>query len=136
MRSMLEDRLASEGITHGRFMLLAVLDRSPDQPLAASELAEQAGVTKQTITSLLDGLEKDGYAARQPHGQDRRSVLVHLLPKGREFLQRIMPPMYRRQVEMMSDLTRDEQHQLIHLLSKVQVSADMQIHAQRAEDKR
>src|ERR1700722_11817934 len=72
VRSTLEKRLATEGISHGRFMLLVILDRDPEQPLPASELAEHAGVTKQTITSLLDGLEKDGYITRRQDPQDRR----------------------------------------------------------------
>jgi DNA-binding MarR family transcriptional regulator len=126
MRASLEKRLAAEGISHGRFMLLIVLDREPDQPLAASELAEQAGVTKQTITSLLDGLERDQYVDRNPHPQDRRSVVVTLLPRGRELLERIMPPMYRRQVEMLGDLSREEQQTLTRLLKKIQLSADEQ----------
>ncbi len=130
VRTTLEQRLAIEGITCGRFMLLVVLDRKPEQPLAPSELAEHAGVTKQTITSLLDGLEKDGYVARKPHGQDRRSVVISLLPKGSEFLQRILPGMYRRQVEMLADLNSDEQHELIRLLRKVQICADSQQHAE------
>jgi MarR family transcriptional repressor of emrRAB len=131
MKDMLEERLADAGITCGRFMLMVVLDRNPDQPLAPSELAEHAGVTKQTITSLLDGLEKDGYVTRQPHEQDRRSVVIKLLPKGSEFLQRILPGMYRRQVEMMHDLTPQEQKELIRLLAKVQLCADTQRNADR-----
>jgi DNA-binding MarR family transcriptional regulator len=126
VRATLEQRLAAEGISHGRFMLLAVLDCYPDQPMAASELADHAGVTKQTITSLLDGLEKDGYVSRRPHLQDRRSVIVQLLPKGQRFLEQIMPGMYRRQVEMLADLTREEKRQLTRLLRKVQICADQQ----------
>jgi DNA-binding MarR family transcriptional regulator len=128
MRSSLEERLATEGISHGRFMLLVILDGDPETPLAASELAEHAGVTKQTITSLLDGLEKEGLVGRKPCSQDRRSVKIQLLPKGRELLQRIMPGMYRKQVEIMHDLTRDEQKLLIRLLHKVQICADQQRH--------
>jgi MarR family transcriptional repressor of emrRAB len=126
LRDRLEERLETEGISHGRFMLLVILDRDPTQPLPASELADHAGVTKQTITSLLDGLEKDGLVGRMPHPQDRRSVMIQLLPKGRALLQHIMPDMYRRQVEMMKDLTRDEQRQLTRLLKKVQACADQQ----------
>jgi DNA-binding MarR family transcriptional regulator len=125
-RSTMEHRLAAEGISHGRFMLLVVLDCFPNDPMPASELAERSGVTKQTVTSLLDGLEKDGYVARRPHQQDRRSIVVQLLPKGARLLAKIMPGMYRRQLEMMADLTRDEKRQLTRLLRKVQVCADQQ----------
>jgi DNA-binding MarR family transcriptional regulator len=122
MRSSVEERLAQEGISYGRFMLLAVLDRRPDQPMAATELAEDAGVTKQTVTALLDGLEKNGYVIRRPHPQDRRSMLVELHETGRQFLHQIMPPMYRKQVELLGDLSHEEMKQLTNLLRKVRVS--------------
>jgi MarR family transcriptional repressor of emrRAB len=126
VRCTLEQRLAAEGMSHGRFMLLVCLDCFPEDPMPASELAERAGVTKQTVTSLLDGLEKDGYVARRPHQQDRRSVVVQLLPKGSRLLSQIMPGMYRRQLEVLGDLTRDEKRQLTRLLRKVQVCVDHQ----------
>ncbi len=135
VRSTLEERLSAAGISHGRFMLLVVLDREPDQPIAASELAEQAGVTKQTITSLLDGLEKDNYVCRRPHPMDRRSVVVQLLPQGRQLLEQILPGMYRKQVEMLADLTREEKRQLTRLLGKVQVCADQQRKAEAKDTK-
>jgi len=119
LKAAQEHRLAGEGISLGRFMVLAVLDRMPDQPLPASELAEAAGVTKQTVTSLLDGLARDGLVTRQPCSADRRCVLVRLEEKGRLLLERILPGMYRRQVEIMGDLTPAEQRELTRLLRKV-----------------
>jgi DNA-binding MarR family transcriptional regulator len=119
LRSAQEQRLSAEGISLGRFMVLAVLDRTPDHPLPASELAEAAGVTKQTVTSLLDGLERDGFVARQPSAVDRRSVRVRLEPAGQRLLERVLPGMYRRQVEIMADLTTAEQQELARLLRKV-----------------
>jgi DNA-binding MarR family transcriptional regulator len=53
-------------------------------------------------------------------------VVVQLLPKGQRLLEQIMPGMYRRQVEMLADLTRDEKRQLTRLLRKVQICADQQ----------
>ena len=114
-----EQRLSAEGISLGRFVVLAVLDRTPDQPLPASELADAAGVTKQTVTSLLDGLERDGFVSRQPCTLDRRSVRVRLEPTGQRLLERILPGMYRRQVDVMGGLTSAEQHELTRLLRKV-----------------
>ena len=119
LRSTQEQRLAAEGISLGRFIVLAVLDRTPDHPMPASELAEAAGVTKQTVTSLLDGLERDGFVARQPCLNDRRSVRVRLQPAGSRLLERVLPGMYRRQIDIMADLSTDEQRELTRLLRKV-----------------
>ena len=38
---------------------------------------------RQTVTFLLDTLEKKGLAARKPHPNDRRRKLVQLTPKGK-----------------------------------------------------
>lgn len=46
------------------------------------ELADRLSVTKRNITTLVDGLEKDGLAARSPHPTDRRSKLVALTGTG------------------------------------------------------
>ncbi len=119
LKSAQEQRLTAEGISLGRFVVLAVLDRMPEQPLPASELAEAAGVTKQTVTSLLDGLERDGLVTRHPCVADRRSVRVRLEPAGRAVLERVLPGMYRRQAEIMGDLSAPEQQELLRLLGKV-----------------
>lgn len=46
------------------------------------ELAERLSVTKRNITTLVDGLEKDGLAVRQPHPTDRRATLVATTDAG------------------------------------------------------
>src|SRR5688572_7998896 len=50
--------LAPFGLSEGRFVLLFVLDAA-DDGLAPNALAEQAGVTRATVTGLLDGLERE-----------------------------------------------------------------------------
>ena len=121
LRTLQEQHLASAGISLGRFVLLAVLDRTPDQPLPASELADAACVTKQTVTSLLDGLERDGYVTRHPCTADRRCVRVRLEAKGRRLIEQILPGMYRAQAEIMGDLSGDEQRELARLLRRVRL---------------
>jgi DNA-binding MarR family transcriptional regulator len=46
-------------------------------------LAEQAQVTKQTVGSLVDQLERAGYARRLPDPSDGRARLVCLADRGR-----------------------------------------------------
>ncbi len=44
---------------------------------------------------------------------------MRLEATGRALLERVLPGMYRRQVEIMGDLTPDEQRELARLLRKV-----------------
>jgi DNA-binding MarR family transcriptional regulator len=48
-----------------------------------TELADQMGITKQSINDLLVHLEQHGYLVREPDLVDRRARVVHLTPKGR-----------------------------------------------------
>jgi DNA-binding MarR family transcriptional regulator len=47
-----------------------------------TDLAEQAGITKQTVGFLVDQLERAGYARRMPDPADARARLVQIAPRG------------------------------------------------------
>ena len=51
--------------------------------LSAGALGESLGLASASMTALLDRLERAGYARRQPHVNDRRSVMVELTAAGR-----------------------------------------------------
>ncbi|OOG72573.1 MarR family transcriptional regulator [Sinorhizobium sp. A49] len=76
-------RLAPHNLSEAKFVLLFLLHQLPDG-LSPHELADRAGVTRATVTGLLDGLERDGFLGRQQSKDDRRKVLVRLSPKGKE----------------------------------------------------
>src|SRR5690349_13742892 len=47
-----------------------------------TELAEQAGITKQTAGFLVDQLERAGYVQRVPDPSDARARLVRMAARG------------------------------------------------------
>jgi DNA-binding MarR family transcriptional regulator len=49
-----------------------------------TELAERAGVTKQTAGFLVEQLERAGYVDRVPDPSDARARLVRIAPRGEE----------------------------------------------------
>jgi DNA-binding MarR family transcriptional regulator len=54
----------------------------PADGITVSELAELAGVRKQTMAQAVDQLERSGYVERRPNPGDRRSRLVFLTERG------------------------------------------------------
>lgn len=77
-------RLAEAGygdVTQGQARVAARI--APDG-IRMSDLAEQAQVTKQTATSLVDQLERRGILERVPDPADQRARLVRLAPRGLE----------------------------------------------------
>jgi MarR family transcriptional regulator, organic hydroperoxide resistance regulator len=77
--------VAELGITHAGFR---VLDTLADGPLPQSLLALRCQVQAQTLSRIIDGLERDGYVARHRDDKDRRRVLVHQTPAGEALLER------------------------------------------------
>jgi DNA-binding MarR family transcriptional regulator len=54
----------------------------PPDGITVSELAEAAGVRKQTMAQAVEQLERTGYIERRPNPSDRRSRLVFLTERG------------------------------------------------------
>lgn len=59
-----------------------LLQRMDPNGIRVTELAERAGVTKQTAGALVDQLEATGYVRRAPDPVDARARLVTLTDKG------------------------------------------------------
>lgn len=54
-----------------------------------TELADQMGITKQSVNDLLAHLEHHGYLIREPDLEDRRARVVRLTPKGRRLEKKV-----------------------------------------------
>lgn len=115
--------LAQHGISQGRFTVLMLLNRcGGSEPSTPAELAEEAGVARATMTGLVDTLEKDGLVVRESDVNDRRTVLVRLTEKARQFMESILPDYFERVSATMQSLTESERRQLVRLLQKIQHS--------------
>jgi DNA-binding MarR family transcriptional regulator len=114
-----EAMLARHGLSQGRFLTLIVLYRTPDSPLSPSTLAELVGVTRATMTGLLDGLEKEQWLERIADPSDRRRLLIRITTAGMHILHRMLPDYYDRIGRLMTGLDATEREHLIRLLYTV-----------------
>ncbi|EHS55874.1 MarR family transcriptional regulator [Paenibacillus kribbensis] len=108
------------GISHGKFSILILLYRNIQTGLLATELAEKVGVTKPTVTRLLDRLERDGLIMRFVHPSDRRMSIVKLTEQGTELMERLLPLHFTCTSTLMSHLSNDEKELLLTLLKKIE----------------
>src|SRR6185312_1225037 len=102
----MEPHFARYGLSHARFVVLMLLKRRADHTATPAEIADEAAVTRATVTGLLDGLEGEGLVERTHRTDDRRSVRVRLTKKGLALLERILPDHYARLGSVMGRLTR------------------------------
>ena len=114
-----EKMLKRYGLSQGRFLILIVMNRQPDKPTSPSILAKQIGVTRATMTGLIDGLVKDGLISRGRHGHDRRKQELKLTGKGMGLLEDLLPDYWSRLRKLMGGLTHQEEETLVSLLNKV-----------------
>ena len=133
-----ERNLSERSISHGRFGVLMLLwgsrrprdnkpagadDCGPAGPRTPAELADAAGVTRATMTGLIDTLERDGLVKREPDPDDRRMMSVLLTPKGEKFLNEFLPGHFKLMAELMAPLSESERKTLVKLLVKIQGNA-------------
>lgn len=112
----------ARGLSQGRFTVLMLLfDRNNGEPhaLTPAQLAEQSGVTRATMTGLIDTLERAGMVVRTPDPADRRQVSVQLTPHGLEFLQAMLPDHFARINTLLEPLSETERRTLVRLLGKI-----------------
>jgi len=110
--------LAPHGLSEGRFVLLFLLDAAAEG-LAPNTLAEQAGVTRATVTGLLDGLEREELIERHAHASDRRALCIRLTRKGKRVAKAVFGQHGRWIASLFGNLSASERNQLGTLLEKV-----------------
>lgn len=71
------------GASKALLLLAAGRARSP------REIADALGVSRTTVTGLIDRLELDGLITRAIAPDDKRSFLLNLTPKGRQTVERV-----------------------------------------------
>jgi DNA-binding MarR family transcriptional regulator len=127
-----ERNLTEHNISQGRFSVLMLLWNSAQRrqaaggagcgnrgPQSPAELAEAAGVTRATMTGLIDTLERDGLVRREPDPVDRRMMSVHLTAKAEALMRAMLPDHFRIMAQLMEPLTEAERRTLVVLLNKV-----------------
>jgi len=132
LHSVKTDFLGRHGLSNGRFTVLMLLstvglqtceDDAGNQRkgLTPAELAEMAGVTRATMSGLIDTLEKDGLVRREADPSDRRMMRVLLTARSDRFLDQVLPGYFRRVAAIMDPLASSDRQTLKTLLLKVQV---------------
>lgn len=117
--------LSSHDISQGRFTVLMLLGmeceaEDEERSTTPATLAEEAGVTRATMTGLIDTLEKDHLVAREPDANDRRTIHVRLTGAGRAVLDAMLPDYFQCVADILRPLSEAERKQLVRLLQKIQ----------------
>ncbi len=113
----LQADVARNDLTLMEFGILEVLYHKG--PLLLGEVQRRILVSSGGITYLVDRLEAKGLVARETCDHDRRARYATLTPAGEEFIGRIFPEHASRVDSLMSELSPEEQTQLVGLLRRL-----------------
>lgn len=111
--------LSKHDLLQGRWWVLILLMREADLTSTPSVLAEKLGITRATMTGLLDGLEQSGLVQRVSAPQDRRSVQIKLTEAGLAKLDAVMPDYYTRLRLCMQGLSESQRNDLQSILGVI-----------------
>lgn len=101
-----------------------VFQRLRPEGSRVTDLAEQARVSKQTVTFLADQLERAGYVERVPDPADARARLVRVAARGREAIAAARVVEAEVEAEWTRHLGRREAAQLRRALTRLREITD------------
>ncbi len=81
-----------------RFSALMILYHQAEERWTPARLADALGVSRPTLTGILQVLERDGWIRRRSDPDDRRKVRIRLSAAGRRRFPRTMDDHFRRVV--------------------------------------
>lgn len=132
-----EIELAKLGMTDTQFIVLVTLRACP-QPPTLTELAERLFRTKNSLTTVIDNMERHGLVKKVRDNVDRRAIRVMTTEQGKKLFETVLPPSRELVYQVMSCYNQDDVSYLSELLRKVRSHVLLQLssgdgHGQRAE---
>jgi len=99
---------------------LAVSDRmGNERGLLPSELSRFLGVSRNTVSALLNGLEEQGLIERHLHPTDRRRLIIRITPGGHDLVCARAPEFGAFVASLFEALSPEERATLLALLDKL-----------------
>ncbi len=83
-----------------------------------SVIADFMYVPRQTMTSMLDGLQRQGFVERKPHPSDRRKILITLSKKGANFANGVLSSIRDIEEEAMRKLSNEDLARMLSLMGR------------------
>ncbi len=118
LNSLMNDYLAPFGLSRPRLHALHFLNHAPGGQMRMSDIGTSLRVARPNVTTLVDGLERQGLVERIADPTDRRTTYTRITEAGRQRLTEVMPEHLRRLGELWQGLSDEETDMLTHLLAK------------------
>lgn len=122
-RALMDQRLRHLGLSQAKWLALLHIHRG-GADMTQKELAGRLGVEGPTITALLDRLMRDDYIERRESPTDRRAKTVHLTPKAKQLMKKIIAVAAQLRSELFENVPLKDLQACIRTFQRIQQTAD------------
>ena len=123
-----EDAAYSEfGLSQQQFLVLKTIEISSNPFVKIIDVARMLKRNSNSISMIIDRMERDGLVKRVRDVQDRRSVHLSLTEKGKEKLHPASKAGLRLMVRLMSSLSEEELETFASLVEKLREKTFMEL---------
>jgi DNA-binding MarR family transcriptional regulator len=108
---------AEQGLRSGLFSTLALISSNPG--ISQNELSKEIALDKSVTVTLVDQLEKYGWAVRERSPKDRRRHALFITPRGEEQLTELFSVLEKTENAVLHQLSDGELRLLSELLDRM-----------------
>ena len=123
MMTWAEEYLRPSSLSWSKLFILLWLRAMQDageKGLNPSTLSEHLSVTRNTVSTLLGGLERQGYVTRELDPEDKRRFVICLTPAGWDAVERSAEPLFRHLQILLGSMNSEQRVTLVHGLMELQ----------------
>jgi DNA-binding MarR family transcriptional regulator len=122
VRQRANAEMTAAGLSLARTRALKALTSSG--PMRMNELSSALGVVPRTVTTLVDGLEREGLVERAADPQDRRATLLSITDAGRRQVRQFIGTRLSGAAVLFEILNPSERRQLGKILARLRIAAE------------
>ena len=115
----LSQKVSELNLTPVQAMILGFLNL--EDQITSSELGKKTELDSATLTGILDRLEAAGFIERKNNPDDRRSIHIHLTPKGNELSKEAIKVIASANTEFLQILTKEQRRDLFEIIKKLRL---------------
>lgn len=130
LRQISENGLAEAGLSFAQYrilMLLLFAEQFDNQPaMNPSELSQQQGISRNTVSSLIGNLEKEGLIERELDQEDKRRFLIKITARGRDLVHTYARQHFHTMDDCFNTLTTEEKEHVSQILERLNENPTLQ----------
>ena len=118
-----EEYLRPAGLSWSKLFILLwlrAMQEEGQEGLNPSELSGHLAVTRNTVSTLLAGLERQGYITRELDAEDKRRFVIRVTPSGSEAAQKCAGPLFHHLQDVLCSMDHEHQVALVSGLMELQ----------------